>query len=107
MELTAGSELPDGMEEDQPAPVSMLSDCVAPLLAHLPDKYRDALRRADLGGETLVTLAEEEGLSASALKSRAQRARKMLREAIVASCETELDRRGRLISAGETKKGCC
>jgi RNA polymerase sigma-70 factor (ECF subfamily) len=100
--VTTGSR-----RRSKPTPGAILSDCVAPLLAHLPEKYRETLRRSDLGGETLTALAEEQGLSVSALKSRAQRARKILRKAILASCETELDRSGQLVSAEEMKKGCC
>lgn len=95
------------LENDPPTPVAVLSDCVDPLLERLPAKYGDTLRRADLGGETLVALAREEGVSTSALKSRAQRGRKMLREALLSSCRAELDSRGRLVGADTMEKGCC
>ena len=63
-----------------------LTRCLAPMIAALPAPYAEAVRRSDLDGETQRALADELGVSHSAIKSRVQRGRRMLRERLVACC---------------------
>ncbi|MCK6448493.1 MAG: sigma-70 family RNA polymerase sigma factor [Planctomycetes bacterium] len=69
--------------------------CLAPLLATLPTDEQRLLTRVDVEGESQTALARELGLSKSGLKSRVQRARAKLREALLARCIVERDRSGR------------
>ncbi|MCI0486045.1 MAG: RNA polymerase sigma factor SigZ [Blastocatellia bacterium] len=64
----------------------------------LPEKYGQALLLADLEGMTQRELAEQLGLSLSGAKSRVQRARRLLRDALMKCCQFEFDRRGRVIA---------
>lgn len=66
-----------------------LSVCLRGFVDRLPPIYRDTLIAADLGGETLRSLARREAVSESAIKSRAVRARAMLRERLLACCHVE------------------
>lgn len=74
-----------------------LAACVRPLLDTLPPLYRDAVCRVDLEGERQVDVAAELGLGLSALKSRVQRGRAMLREAFAACCAFRKDAAGRVV----------
>ena len=73
---------------------SDVTECLAPLLAGLADEDRVLLQRVDLEGASQADLAREMSLSASAMKSRVQRARARLRSALIARCEFERDSRG-------------
>jgi len=65
--------------------------CLSPLIDSLPAKYREAVKFVDIDGRRQTELAEKTGLSVSAAKSRAQRGRKMLKDAILNCCHVELD----------------
>lgn len=67
-----------------------------PTAEELPSPYREALLATDFEGRTQRWLAQELGLSLSGAKSRVQRARKMLREALSRCCEVELGDDGRV-----------
>ena len=77
------SELPDdlvsGDSEDNLTEQS-LAECVRPMLEQLPTIYRDTLLATDVDGKTMQWLAGEWHVSVSAVKSRASRGRKMLKE---------------------------
>ncbi len=83
-----------------------LTGCLEPFLKQLPDKYRDAVTAVDLQGQPQNRLAEQWGLSYSALKSRVQRGRALLRELFFQCCSYEIDARGR-ITGYQSKNGCC
>jgi RNA polymerase sigma-70 factor, ECF subfamily len=93
------STRPDSMELDENLPDSMPNDellnqelamCLRPLARQLPAIYRDTLLATDFDGKPMQTLAYEQGLSLSAIKSRASRARFMLKEKLLACCHVEL-----------------
>lgn len=66
-----------------------LATCMRPLANRLPARYRDTLIAADLEGQAMASLAQKEGVSVSAIKSRASRGRAMLRDRLLACCEVE------------------
>jgi RNA polymerase sigma-70 factor (ECF subfamily) len=63
----------------------------------LPAVYADALRRVELQGQSQKEAAAELDISYSAFKSRVQRGRSMLRDALLRCCDVERDVRGRVI----------
>jgi len=67
------------------------------MLRCLPEKYGQALRLTEFEGLTQTALAERLGLSLSGAKSRVQRAREKLREALLDCCHVELDRLGQVL----------
>ena len=83
-----------------------LTNCIRPFLAQLPDKYREALEMVDLQGASQKELALKLGLSHSAVKSRVQRGRRMLKEKFHECCAYKLDVRGNLIDYQVKPKGC-
>lgn len=66
-----------------------LAACLRPLADALPPRYRDTLLAVEFGDRSLRELADAEGVSLSAIKSRAARARKMLRERVQDCCTVE------------------
>lgn len=83
-----------------------LTNCIRPFLHQLPDKYREALEMVDLQGASQKELALKLGLSHSAVKSRVQRGRSMLKEKFHECCAYKLDVRGNLIDYQVKPKGC-
>ena len=83
-----------------------LTNCILPFLNQLPDKYREAIEAVDLQGASQKELARELGLSYSAVKSRVQRARSMLKKKFQECCRYELDVRGNLVDF-EAKSSSC
>ncbi len=86
----------DEMEiENLPAPPeyseSEFDRCLSPLINNLPDKYREAIKFVDMEGARQTELAVHIGASKSTAKSRVQRGRKMLKDAILHCCHVELD----------------
>ena len=69
-----------------------LSRCMAGMVGTLAPEYRDALTWTELEGSTQAEAAERAGLSLSGMKSRVQRGREQLRDALLACCRVELDR---------------
>lgn len=75
-----------------------LAPTVRACIERLPDNYRRALVDSDLKGVPQKALSAELGLSYSGLKSRVQRARRMIHEMLLTCCHFELDQRGGVIS---------
>jgi RNA polymerase sigma-70 factor (ECF subfamily) len=92
-ELTARVEAEDavdgGLDESQGR--QELARCLEPLVAGLPEAYREALVLTDLGELSQVQAAERLGVSVSGMKSRVQRARLQVREQLTRCCEIRLD----------------
>lgn len=75
--------------ESDPSLERELSDCLRPLAASLPARYRDTLLRTDFDGRTMGSVAAEDGVSLSAVKSRASRARALLKSKLLECCQVE------------------
>jgi RNA polymerase sigma-70 factor (ECF subfamily) len=67
-----------------------LATCLRPLVRQLPAIYRDTLLATDFDGATMQAVAKEQGLSVSAIKSRASRGRVMLKEKLLDCCHVEM-----------------
>jgi RNA polymerase sigma-70 factor (ECF subfamily) len=75
--------------------IDQLARCMRPLIKSLPVEYGRPLEMADLEGAQQADVAAAMGLTLSGAKSRIQRGRKKLRDALLACCEIELDDNGR------------
>jgi RNA polymerase sigma-70 factor, ECF subfamily len=87
-------ELDENMAAPEPEDLRLhqeISKCLRPWVEQLPAIYRDTLVAADYNGETMRALAQAQGVSLSAIKSRASRARRMLREKLLACCDIEIN----------------
>jgi RNA polymerase sigma-70 factor (ECF subfamily) len=73
----------------------------------LPEPYREALILTEFEGLTQRELAERLGISLSGTKSRVQRGREKLKEALLDCCRFEFDRRGKVIECEPKQNDCC
>jgi RNA polymerase sigma-70 factor (ECF subfamily) len=103
---TADTDADDGAVERE------VASYIAPFVAMLPSPYREALTLTELEGLTQKQAAEMLGVSLSGAKSRVQRGRRELRQALEECCHIALDTRGRVIGCeprpdGKLPRGCC
>ena len=89
--------LPSETEDAREVSPGELAACIRPLLKHLDPLSREALLATDLGGKSQVDAAHEAGITVSTMKSRIQRGRQKLRDAVLRCCHVELDRRNGVI----------
>jgi RNA polymerase sigma-70 factor (ECF subfamily) len=105
--------VPDPAEDDDDrAAERALAGHVAAFVARLPSPYREALTLTELEGLTQKDTADMLGVSLSGMKSRVQRGRRHLREALEQCCHVALDAQRRVIAfeprpARERPDGCC
>ena len=72
-----------------------LAGCLRPMIAQLPQDYREAVTLVELDGLTQQEAATRIGLSLSGMKSRVQRGRRHLKKMLDDCCLIQLDgRRG-------------
>jgi RNA polymerase sigma-70 factor (ECF subfamily) len=102
---SAGAE--EAVEPEAGDHYAELAQCLAPMIRQLPQDYRDALLLTDIDGLTQAESAAKLGLSVSGMKSRVQRGRDKLKQALQRCCEIEVDRRGRIVDyAQRGAPGC-
>lgn len=101
-ELSEAIPSEDELDEDDPEAVLALS--LTSMVDELPDTYRNALLLTEYQGLNQRQMADRLGISFSGAKSRVQRARRMLRDMLLACCHFELDRRGTII---DYYQHCC
>ena len=99
-------------DEDDRSVEDELAGYIAPFVAMLPSPYREALTVTELEGLTQKQAAGMLGISLSGMKSRVQRGRVLLRQALEDCCRIALDTRGRVVSCeprrdGKPPAGCC
>lgn len=94
-------------EDDRPNEATReLAQCLRPMLAQLPELYRDALDRVDLAGQSHQAAAAELGISTSGMKSRVQRARRQLKQLLTDCCAVHVDRLGAVTSYHPNSGSC-
>ena len=77
------------------------------MIEELPAPYGQALTLTEFEGLTQKQLAEHLGISLSGAKSRVQRGREKLKEALLDCCRFEFDRRGQIIDCTPRERGDC
>lgn len=78
-------------DEDEAEGREQLARCLRPLIDRLDEDYRDALLLTDLGELSQVEAARRLGLSAPGMRSRVQRGRAQVHEALARCCQVDLD----------------
>jgi RNA polymerase sigma-70 factor, ECF subfamily len=84
-------------EPEVPDAEQKIAACLKDMINGLPASYRDALVLSELEGLPQRLVAQRLGLSLSGAKSRVQRGRRLLREALLACCHFEFDQRGKIM----------
>jgi RNA polymerase sigma-70 factor, ECF subfamily len=77
------------------------------MIEELPAPYGEALLLTEFEGLTQKQLAQRLGSSVSGAKSRVQRGREKLKEALLDCCQFEFDRRGQIIDCTPKRVDCC
>ncbi len=103
-------ELPDSIlaetQEVEETAEAHIASGLRSMIEGLPDIYRDALLLTEIEGMKQHEMAEKLGLSVSGAKSRVQRGRMILRQALLDCCHFDFDRRGRMIDYAP-RPTCC
>ncbi|WP_374324280.1 sigma-70 family RNA polymerase sigma factor [Azonexus sp.] len=94
-QIEAGDDLP-AVENEPPAPVDLLCQCLPRVLAELSAADRLAIELCDIAGQPQQALAERLGISLSGAKSRLQRARLRLRARLIEGCQVSFDEAGQV-----------
>ena len=95
-------------EDDAPTAAREVSACLAPLMQTLTPSDREALQLTELEGLSQKSAAERLGLSTSGMKSKVQRGRVKLKQALLDCCHIELDRRRGVVDyTRRTDAGAC
>lgn len=103
------------LEDDPAAPAppeddaafTALAGCLAPFVAMLPDHHREALELVELRGVSQVDAAAQLGIPLSTMKSRVQRGRAQLREALEQCCQIAVDARGHVVDVTPRDRCSC
>ena len=81
-------------------------DCLHGILKTLPKKYRDPLFLSDIKGLKQSEIATQLKLKLPTLKSRIQRARKMIAQGYVKCCAFTINQKGHLVGEIKNKEDC-
>jgi RNA polymerase sigma-70 factor (ECF subfamily) len=84
-----------------------LARCLEPLVARLPEPYREALMLTDLGTLSQVEAARLAGLSIPGMKARVQRARAQVHKLLTACCDVALDHDRQIAEVRRTGPCAC
>jgi RNA polymerase sigma-70 factor (ECF subfamily) len=95
---------PSGSEENEAE--RQIATSLLGMLADLPEGYRRAVTLYELEGLKQEEIGIHLGISLSGAKSRVQRGRQMLKDALLDCCHFEFDRRGHIIDYAE-RQVCC
>ncbi len=105
------TELPESLATKQSseddAEIEGLKTAFRRMIDNLPEPYREALILTEFEGLTQKELADRLGISLSGAKSRVQRGREQLKQALLNCCSFEFDRRGKIIECEPQRKGNC
>jgi RNA polymerase sigma-70 factor (ECF subfamily) len=100
-----GDEAQAGDEPgDDDAIVQNLAADIREIVLTLPEPYRQALILTEYEGLSQKELADRLGISLSGAKSRVQRARQKIKDALLSCCHFEFDARGLVY---EYRAHCC
>lgn len=109
--MRPSEELPDDLAapdaDDGRSDLAELSNCLRPAAEALPETYRATLIAAEFDGLPLAEVARAQGLSLSAVKTRASRGRRLLLEQLVQCCGISLSARGEVLDYDSREAAKC
>jgi RNA polymerase sigma-70 factor (ECF subfamily) len=97
----------EGPSDDGATSTEALAACVRPLMERLSPIHREALALVEFDGVSQVDAAARLGISVSGMKSRVQRGRADLREALVACCEISRSATGGVVDFAPRSEASC
>jgi RNA polymerase sigma-70 factor (ECF subfamily) len=104
-------ELPEELAapeaDDDETTTRKLASCLRPMAERLPDAYRGTLIAAEFDGLALAEVARQQGVSLSAVKTRASRGRRLLQQELVKCCRVALSAHGQVLDYDARKASEC
>lgn len=99
------------IEDEEHIPDEEQSDgnmqaCLRPFIQQLPEPYKHTIMEAELQNRKYQDLADAEGLSLSAIKSRVQRGRELIKEMFIQCCHFSVDKEGKLKGEHQDPSAC-
>lgn len=91
---------------EEPTAEEELAPALREVVEALPERYRQALILTEYEGLSQKQMAERLGISFSGAKSRVQRAREKVLDALLACCHFEFDARG-MVCCYRSRCCCC
>ena len=85
-------------DDESTAAIAALARWLRWEIDHLPEPMASTLRRTEIDGMSYRAVAEADGVSLSAIKSRVSRGRQVLKARLLKCCSVELDARHRVQS---------
>ena len=98
---------PAAVETGDETAASEIARCLIPFIHELPERYREALLLIEIEGLTQTEAAARVGISVSGMKSRVQRGRVKLKDALLRCCAVELDSRGGVLGYRRRRSDTC
>lgn len=92
--------------DEQPDVEEIVESWLAPMIAVLPEPYREAVQLSEIEGLSQAEVASRLSISLSGAKSRVQRGRAKLREALMACCQFEFNRDGKIVGYRKIGPDC-
>ncbi len=85
---------------------SKVAEWIIPFIKELPEKYSNPLMLYEIEGLSQKEISEKENISLSGAKSRIQRGRVRLKEALTDCCKFEIDKEGNILDYIKREKSC-
>jgi RNA polymerase sigma-70 factor, ECF subfamily len=101
-ERMANTLFEEGINSNQPE-----FCCLEPHINELPEKYRDTIFKSEILGMKHQDIANELGVSLSAIKSQVVRGRELLKEKFVSCCKYHLNEEGKLSGDPDCERPEC
>jgi RNA polymerase sigma-70 factor (ECF subfamily) len=98
--------LPDGLVAETIEDTFLqetLNACLQPMINELPSLYKNTLQSIYFENKTMQSIADQEKISLSAIKSRASRGREILKKNLLDCCQIELSKKGEILDV----QSCC
>jgi RNA polymerase sigma-70 factor (ECF subfamily) len=94
-------------EIDEEGPAREIASGLKEMVEDLPEIYAQALILVEFEGLSQYDLSQKLGISVSGAKSRVQRARQLLKDALMRCCHFQFDRYGTIIDCHPAACCCC
>jgi RNA polymerase sigma-70 factor (ECF subfamily) len=100
-------DLASPLVDHEDAAVIDLANCLRPVAERLPQTYRATVIAAELDGVALARVADDLGLSLSAVKTRASRGRRLLQQELIECCRVSLSSHGQVLDYDAVEAAKC
>jgi RNA polymerase sigma-70 factor (ECF subfamily) len=105
--MTSNLELEDiAVYDGEESSNEDIAICIKNMINSLPEKYKQVIILSEYENLTYKEISQRLGISISGVKSRIQRARKLLKNMLYDCCNLELDRLGNVIDFQHKTKDC-